>query len=167
MCVASGFLPCLAFARPSSQSAAGTFVRLTLRIGRASKCPQTIRRPVIVKASASSCWEKPFFGALVMRQRWVGRHAAALNSGPQWLARNARRVNARSRRASGVSSTCPKRLALRCLTPASLEQEPRAPLCLVDPDLQQARRCDVVMFVAQPMRFAHSARELLVLIAQL
>ena len=42
-----------------------------------------------------------------------------------------------------------------------------APFCLIDPALQQARGCDVVLFIAQVMNFAHFGKHCPVVFAQL
>src|SRR5882672_2710535 len=44
--------------------------------------------------------------------------------------------------------------------PRALEQEPGAPLRLVDPVLQQTRRRQIVRLIAQRMGFTHTARKL-------
>ncbi len=51
--------------------------------------------------------------------------------------------------------------------PARLEQEPYAPLGLVDPVLKQARGRNIAMLVTQPVRLAHARRELPIVVAQL
>src|SRR5262245_50383427 len=50
---------------------------------------------------------------------------------------------------------------------AGLEQEPGAPLSLVDPDFQEARGCHIAMLIAQPVRLAQARDELLVVVTQL
>src|SRR5262245_24435736 len=49
----------------------------------------------------------------------------------------------------------------------SLEQEPGAPLGFVDPVLDQAGGCHVVMLVAKRVRLAQTRHQLLVVVAQL
>ena len=51
--------------------------------------------------------------------------------------------------------------------PGGLEQEPGAPLGLVDPDLEQAGGGHIAVLVAQPVRLAHAHGQLLVVVAQL
>ena len=53
------------------------------------------------------------------------------------------------------------------MPPARFEQEPRPPLGLVDPVLEQARARDVVVLVAESVRLAHVRGELLVVLTQL
>jgi hypothetical protein len=50
--------------------------------------------------------------------------------------------------------------------PCGLEQEPSAPLGLVDPDFQQACGGNIVVLLAKAMRLAHVCRELLVVVTQ-
>ena len=47
----------------------------------------------------------------------------------------------------------------RVTRPARLEQEPRPPLGLVNPDFDQARRGDVAVLIAQVVRFAEASGE--------
>ncbi len=49
--------------------------------------------------------------------------------------------------------------------PCRFEQEPRAPLGLVDPHFQQTRRRNVTVRVAEIVHLAHDGNELLVVIA--
>src|SRR5262249_17356771 len=76
-------------------------------------------------------------------------------------ARGERRADARSLRAPLAASRALTTLA------AGLEQEPGAPLRLVDPDFQQARGSDVLLLVAKPVRLAQGGDQLLVVVAQL
>lgn len=48
-----------------------------------------------------------------------------------------------------------------------LEEEPGPPLRLIHPRFEQTCAGHIIMLVAQPMRLAHTRRELFVIIAQL
>ena len=56
--------------------------------------------------------------------------------------------------------------ALGLSPPRGLEQEPGAPLGLIDPDFQQACGGNIVVLLAKAMRFAQVCHQLFVVIAQ-
>ena len=57
--------------------------------------------------------------------------------------------------------------ACRLRRPSSVEEEPSAPLRLIDPVFEQACAGDIAMLVAKIARLAHVGYELLVIVAQL
>jgi len=55
--------------------------------------------------------------------------------------------------------------ARRLGRPGGFEEEPRTPLRLIDPDLEQARGCYVAVLIAEAMRLAQMSRQLQVVLA--
>ena len=51
-------------------------------------------------------------------------------------------------------------------TPRDFKEKPDAAFCLIDPILQQARGCDIILFVAQVMHLAHTGKHSPVVFAQ-
>src|ERR1700722_6443128 len=56
--------------------------------------------------------------------------------------------------------------ALSVLAAGRFEEEPGAPLGLVDPDFKQARGCDIAIFFADIVGLAHDRGELFVVVTQ-
>src|SRR5215468_11673719 len=72
----------------------------------------------------------------------------------------------------GISSTESTRAVTSARVRSSgiscgLEQEPGAPLSLIDPDLDQARARHIAVLVAKPMRLPEVCGKLLVVVAEL
>jgi hypothetical protein len=62
---------------------------------------------------------------------------------------------------------CSAHVTLHPFDARGLEQETDSPLGIVDPVLDQARRCDVAMLFAKPMDLAQVGDQLSIVIAQI